>query len=258
MAGYLILCIENTSLPMTRFRHAMLGVEHRIVTAITATRGLELIESGNPDLILLDLDLSQGGRFELVRKIKRSEIAGDVPIILLTNGMDKEDLITARGLGVVDFVTRPYKMQMLEEKVARAIKERPRSALPGGGGTQRLVPARSHGRTTLIFRPGWLTTIQEDIRTVLTTTFLKQIQNDVLIFDLRALSDMSGDEVSVIDKLVQKISSAVGVADGERRILLLAGRHFGALVTFGDLENKAELFLTREELEIYVNEAPAS
>ncbi|MEQ9367110.1 MAG: response regulator [Leptospirales bacterium] len=252
MAGYLILCIENTSLPMTRFRHAMLGIEHRIVTAITATRGLELIESGNPDLILLDLDLSQGGRFELVRKIKRSEIAGDVPIILLTNGLDKEDLITARGLGVVDFVTRPYKMQMLEQKVARALKERPRSSRPGGG-TQRIAPSRSQGRTTLIFRPGWLATIQDDVRSVLTATFLKQIQNDVLIFDLRALPDLSEDEVSVIDKLVLKISDAIGAPAEDRRILLLAGRHFGALVTFGDLETKAELFLTREELDVFIN-----
>ncbi len=256
MSGYLILCIENTSLPMTRFRHAMLGVEHRIVTAITATRGLELIESGNPDLILLDLDLSQGGRFELVRKIKRSEIAGDVPIILLTSGLDKEDLITARGLGVVDFVTRPYKMQMLEEKVARALKERPRSAQPGGG-TQRIVPARNHGRTTLLFQPGWLATIQEDLRTVLTATFLKQIQKDVLVFDLRPLPDLNGDEVAVIDKLVRKISDAVGADPEERRILLLAGRHFGALVTHGDLETKAELFLTREELDIFIEETRA-
>lgn len=238
---------------MTRFRHAMLGVEHRIVTAITATRGLELIESGNPDLILLDLELSQGGRFDLVRKIKRSEIAGDVPIILLTGGLEKEDLITARGLGVVDFVTRPYKMPALEEKVAKALKERPRSAQPGGG-KQRLVPTRSQGRTTLIFRPGWLATVQEDVRSVLTAKFLKQIQNDVLIFDLRALPEMSGDEVAVIDKLVLKVSHALGADPEERRVLLLAGRHFGALVTHGDLEMKAELFLTREELDVFIQE----
>lgn len=237
----------------------MLGVEHRIVTAITATRGLELIESGNPDLILLDLELSQGGRFELVRKIKRSEIASEIPIILLTNGMDKEDLITARGLGVVDFVTRPFKAQVLEEKVARALKQNPRR--PESSASQGLVVAKGTDRTTLVFRPGWRATVQADVRNVLTSAFLKRIQNDHVIFDLRAPTEMVAPEVTLLEALVGKLSKALGPSPGtgspDRRILILAGRHFGALVTFGDLENKSELFLTREELEAYISETSA-
>ena len=111
-----------------------------------------------------------------------------------------------------------------------------------------MIPSRGNGRTVVQFRPGWLATVQSDVQRVFSGTFLKQIKNDALVLDLRALPELSEKETAVIDKLVSKLAQ-------RSRVHILAGRHFGALVTFSDLENRADLFLTREELELFLSES---
>ena len=73
-------------------------------------KGLELIETEKPNLVLLDLmmpELDGFGVLELLRKNPDKKLAA-TPVIVLSNLWSNEDILKAKSLGVVDFLVKAY------------------------------------------------------------------------------------------------------------------------------------------------------
>jgi DNA-binding response OmpR family regulator len=78
-------------------------------------RGLEAVEVGRPDLILLDVMLPHVNGFEVCRSIRARGL--DVPIIMLTAKGQEEDIVLGLNLGADDYLTKPFRVG---ELIARA------------------------------------------------------------------------------------------------------------------------------------------
>jgi DNA-binding response OmpR family regulator len=78
-------------------------------------RGLEALEAGRPDLILLDVMLPHVNGFEVCRSIRARGL--DVPIIMLTAKGQEEDIVLGLNLGADDYLTKPFRVG---ELIARA------------------------------------------------------------------------------------------------------------------------------------------
>jgi DNA-binding response OmpR family regulator len=78
-------------------------------------RGLEAVEAGRPDLILLDVMLPHVNGFEVCRSIRARGL--DVPIIMLTAKGQEEDIVLGLNLGADDYLTKPFRVG---ELIARA------------------------------------------------------------------------------------------------------------------------------------------
>jgi len=81
----------------------------------TVKDGMELIDylvhssvyGGQPDLILLDLNMpKKDGRKALV-EIKSNPIFQQIPIVILTTSNQKEDIKLTMSAGAHDFITKP-------------------------------------------------------------------------------------------------------------------------------------------------------
>ena len=73
----------------------------------------------NTDLILLDINLPYEDGFNICKKIKEKL---QVPIIFVTSRDTTEDEIKSIQVGGVDFITKPYNIIILLEKIKRALK----------------------------------------------------------------------------------------------------------------------------------------
>lgn len=92
-----------------------LGFE--VVPAHNGAQALEVLGQRRPDLILLDLDLPDGGGFELCRKIQEKPEWADIPIIFLSEDKDKDLIVRALESGGVDYITKPFHKQELLSRV---------------------------------------------------------------------------------------------------------------------------------------------
>ncbi|MGC9321300.1 MAG: response regulator transcription factor [Kosmotogaceae bacterium] len=85
---------------------------------------LELLESGDFDLALLDVMLPDGNGFELCKKIReRSEM----PIIFLTARDEEVNIVMGLESGADDYVTKPFRLRELISRIkanARRIQKR--------------------------------------------------------------------------------------------------------------------------------------
>ena len=93
--------------------------------ALIANNGLEVMrtleESTKPiSLILLDLNMPLMDGFSVIKRIKKSDIYKDIPIIVITG--DKNSELEALTLGAVDFITKPFVNEIIMARVNRSIE----------------------------------------------------------------------------------------------------------------------------------------
>lgn len=87
---------------------------YNILVAMDGATGLELAQTGNPDLILLDVMLPRMDGFEVCRKVREKS---NVPIIMLTAREEEVDKVLGLELGADDYITKPFSIRELTARV---------------------------------------------------------------------------------------------------------------------------------------------
>ena len=88
-------------------------------TAEDGQEGVEKAYENAYDILILDVTLPELDGFEICREVRRSS---DVPIIFLTARVAEEDMLRGYALGCDDYVTKPFPLPVLYEKVNALIK----------------------------------------------------------------------------------------------------------------------------------------
>ena len=129
-----ILFVEDEDSISEPFSNALRRAGFEATIARTAAAALELADSVDPDLILLDLNLPDGDGRDVARTVRSR---GDVPIIMLTASGAEADRVIGLELGADDYVTKPFSSAEVISRI-RAVLRRsgPRTdiaAVPGSG-----------------------------------------------------------------------------------------------------------------------------
>ena len=82
---------------------------------------LKLVESGQPDLVLMDMVLPGTTGLDLLKRIR--EFSG-VPVIFLTARDDSESAVQALRAGADDYVTQPFSGQELVARIQATLRRR--------------------------------------------------------------------------------------------------------------------------------------
>ena len=99
--------------------------------AASGREALAAIGRRRPDLVVLDVMLPDLDGFEVARRLRQTEGAGTrVPIIFLTARDTTQDKIEGLRLGSDDYVTKPFSIEELVERV-KAVLRRSSGAGPG-------------------------------------------------------------------------------------------------------------------------------
>jgi len=102
-----------------------------VARAASGRAALEAVEQRRPDLIVLDVMLPDLDGFEVARRLRQAEGAGTrVPIIFLTARDTTQDKIEGLRLGSDDYVTKPFSIEELIERV-KAVLRRSSGVGPG-------------------------------------------------------------------------------------------------------------------------------
>ena len=73
-------------------------------------KGLKLVKSEQPDLVLLDIILPKMSGFDVLKDIKADKDTKDLPVILLTNLGQREDVQKGIKLGAKDYLIKAHFM----------------------------------------------------------------------------------------------------------------------------------------------------
>ena len=94
---------------------------------------LKRLRSGAPNLLLIDADLPDMPGIELLRVIRETAYGRDLPVIFTAVQKSKESLAEAFGLGVDDYLQKPFDIRELRVRI-RAVLRRRFEAMEHWGG----------------------------------------------------------------------------------------------------------------------------
>ena len=117
-----ILFIEDEDTLQKALGGFLKDAGYEVVNALDGEIGLELALSENPDLILLDIVLPKINGFEVLKELKQKEETKDIPVIVLTNMENIEDIDKIIQLGATTYMIKTeYKLEEVIEKVKGVI-----------------------------------------------------------------------------------------------------------------------------------------
>src|SRR3989338_4131432 len=101
-----ILIVEDDDFFRELLRKKLLSKEFNILEAIDGEKGVMLIKEKKPDLVLLDLLLPNIDGFEVLLKVKGDLSTSKIPIIILSNLGQQEDIERGLKLGANDYLVK--------------------------------------------------------------------------------------------------------------------------------------------------------
>jgi two-component system, OmpR family, response regulator RegX3 len=101
----------------------------------SAPEAIALASELQPDLLLLDVMLSDGSGLDVCREVRRHSA---VPIIMLTARGDETDRVVGLELGADDYVVKPFSARELVARIRAVLRRVPdeAAAVPAGSAAQ--------------------------------------------------------------------------------------------------------------------------
>ena len=92
-----------------------------VVEAEDGEQALALARSEQPDAVVLDKVMPKIDGFEVVRQLRQQEATRDVPIIMLTERSGEDDVLGGLGLGVEEYMPKPFSPRELSARLQRIL-----------------------------------------------------------------------------------------------------------------------------------------
>src|SRR4030042_1224805 len=103
-----ILVIEDDKFLRELICQKLIKEGYQVVEAIDGEEGVKKIKEEKPNLVLLDLILPGIDGFEVLTKAKEDPSLAEIPVIILSNLGQKEDVERGMKLGAVDYLIKAH------------------------------------------------------------------------------------------------------------------------------------------------------
>lgn len=117
-----ICCVEDDSVILTALQYTLSQEGYEVMTAMTKTQGLELIQQESFDLVLLDVTLPDGSGYEICKRMREDSRLKEIPVIFLTACDDEVNIVMGLDLGADDYITKPFRVRELISRMNSVLR----------------------------------------------------------------------------------------------------------------------------------------
>jgi diguanylate cyclase (GGDEF)-like protein len=120
----LVLVADDEPFNLRLLEELCAGAGYRVATAENGRQVLESIARERPDLVLLDIGMPDLDGYEVMQILKKDPDLAAIPIIVVTGRGDDEGRSRAIGLGAEDWVSKPYRVFEVQQRIRNALRVR--------------------------------------------------------------------------------------------------------------------------------------
>jgi two-component system, cell cycle response regulator DivK len=120
-----VLIVEDISEMRDLLIMQMQRMGFSVVSASSGTEGVEKALTETPDLILMDIMLPNMDGWETTRTLRANPQTKDIPILVVTALSTDAEINACVEAGCNYYLTKPFKMKELREKVNELITRGP-------------------------------------------------------------------------------------------------------------------------------------
>ncbi len=119
MKTILVVDDDNVNLQTTR---EVLSDTYKVILVKKGQQALAYLETGDCDVILLDINMPEMDGFEVMRKLRESERLREIPVIFLTGDNDSETEARCFKEGAIDFIAKPFVPAVMLHRIGRILE----------------------------------------------------------------------------------------------------------------------------------------
>ena len=119
-----VLIVEDDVM-LNKIYQTKLGiVGYKVFAAYDGEEGIKKMEETLPNIVLLDLMLPKKNGFEVLETVKQNIKLNHIPVIILSNLGQGDDIERGRALGADDFLVKSnVKLETVLEKVEQVLQK---------------------------------------------------------------------------------------------------------------------------------------
>ena len=124
MAKPKILVVEDERALVEVLSYNLEREGFEVLIAYDGQDGLRQAQVRLPDLVVLDLMLPLKGGLDVCRELRQGSRTREIPIIMVTAKAEESDQLVGFATGADDYVTKPYSMKVLIQRIRKELKNR--------------------------------------------------------------------------------------------------------------------------------------
>jgi DNA-binding response OmpR family regulator len=117
----LVLICDDEQMVLEMLDHHLTGEGYEVVRAPDGAAALACLEERVPAAVVLAIMLPDMCGIEVLRRIRECPDRRKVPVMMLTYRRSEIDVVEALKLGASDYVTKPFMMGEVLERVSKLI-----------------------------------------------------------------------------------------------------------------------------------------
>ncbi|MGB2129391.1 MAG: response regulator [Flavicella sp.] len=198
-----ILAIDDQQLVLMSIDKYLSSLGFEVKSATNARKGLALVASFNPDLIIVDVNMEGVSGLEFVQDL-RFQKKIDIPVVVMSGNTSQKCIVKAFDLGVQDYIKKPVSLDELSARVVNII------GLPKG---KAHLNVKKSDTPKLISKNcvGIVIPCYNEANRLVSPSFIKFIESN-LGYHLCFVNDGSTDETAtVLEKLKKGRESNISV-----------------------------------------------
>jgi len=115
-----ILIVDDEEIIQLSLSEGLKDLGYKVNTAGNGTKAIELAKEFKPQIIFLDMRLSNENGLDILPKIK--EVDNEIEIVIMTAYGDIQTAVKAVKLGAFDYINKPFDLQEIDIIIKRIIK----------------------------------------------------------------------------------------------------------------------------------------
>ena len=112
-----VLIVDDEPNNVDFLEQALEDSGYQLITATNGQEALNKIQSEQPDLILLDLNMPIMDGFTVLAKVKEDPNLRDIPVIIISSEHESKSVVKGIKQGAEDYLTKPVNAGLLMKKV---------------------------------------------------------------------------------------------------------------------------------------------
>ncbi len=118
-----ILLVEDNEMNRDMLARRLMRRGYEVTIAVDGEQALDKIAHAPPDLVLMDMSLPVMDGWEATRRLRKSPITADLPVVALTAHALESDREKALAAGCNAFETKPVQIKSLLATIERLLGE---------------------------------------------------------------------------------------------------------------------------------------
>lgn len=118
----LVLAVDDDASVCDLYEAGLPVLGYDVICASSAGKAREALKKRRPDVILMDIMMSDQDGISLTRDLRSEPDTADIPIIIVSGLADAATLDDALRFGAADYLVKPVDVSILKAKLERTLQ----------------------------------------------------------------------------------------------------------------------------------------